>query len=70
MTSEASTGDATVCEYCGNELHYGETGEESPDAGGGDVGGAVAYCANPDCPGKDAGREQLPGSMGGDNGGG
>jgi hypothetical protein len=57
MTHEATTDDATACEYCGGELHYGETGEESPDAGGGDVAGAVAYCPNPDCPGKNAGSD-------------
>jgi len=73
----------THCEVCGTLLQSVQVGFEEADFSEGKVGTVIArdFCPNPDCPRHDADlaasvgpdetdRDNLPGSMGGDNGGG
>ena len=73
----------THCEECGSELQSVQVGFDEADFSEGKVGTVIArdFCPNPDCPRHDVdlalaarqdapGRESLPGSLGGDNGGG
>ena len=61
----------TNCPECATELETAVTGfdpDHPRDMPRGDLGAAIGvdYCPNPDCPAK----QELPGSLGGDNGGG
>jgi hypothetical protein len=62
----------THCPHCGTELDTAVTGfdpNHPSDMPRGDLGAAIGvdYCPNPGCPAKNS---DLPGSLGGDNGGG
>lgn len=72
----------THCPECGTELQSGQIAFEASDfSGDGKMGTPISqdFCPNPDCPAHDpaaaraagvAEPETLPGSLGGDNGGG